>query len=216
MLLERELKLVTVEGQSGVLYQELQRGVSAKHSMSTTTSLQQCFYPHCCSGLFSADSRCFWSTNWKKQRSTTLEPLYSITPSSCSPPAPPFFVNFMDLSANGFPPHRPPPPHIWHLRPGPSRRFPVAPPLALSGRSEPAAREGGGGAHHLVLFTLLTGVLLSSQMISVDITSVQQIQQQCHFWMTSWWGWNSQLFSLSIRTLCPLNDSFLGQWHDRK
>lgn len=31
-----------------------------------------------------------------------------------------------------------------------------------------------GGAHRLVLFTLLTGVLLSSQMISVDITSARR------------------------------------------
>lgn len=31
-------------------------------------------------------------------------------------------------------------------------------------------REGRGRAHHLVLFTLLTGVLLSSHMISADIT----------------------------------------------
>lgn len=63
----------------------------------------------------------------------------------------------MDLSANGFPPHHPS--HIWHLHVGPSRplSFPVAPPLALSGRYE---REG------LVLFTSLTGVLLSSQMIN--------------------------------------------------
>lgn len=76
----------------------------------------------------------------------------------------------MDLSANGFPSHRPS--HIWHLQPSPSwpMSFPVASPLALSARSEPAAKEGGG-AHRLVLFTLLTGVLLSSQMISVDITS---------------------------------------------
>ena len=78
----------------------------------------------------------------------------------------------MDLSANGLPPQRPS--HIWHLQPGPSLSlsFPFAPPLALSGWSEPAAgREGG--AHLQALFTLLTGVLLSSHMISADITSVQ-------------------------------------------
>lgn len=170
---------MTAEGQSGFLYQELQRGFSASTVMSTTTSLQHCFYPYCCSGLFSTDSRCFWSTDWKKQRSTSFEPLYSITPSSCSPPTPPFFVNFMDLSTNGLPPHRAS--HIWHLRPGPSRlsSFPVAPPLAPSGRSEPAAGEGGRwGAHRLVLFTLLTGVLLSSQMISVDITSAQRFSSR--------------------------------------
>lgn len=73
-------------------------------------------------------------------------PLYSITTSSCSPPAPPFFVNFMDLSANGLPPHCPS--HIWHLQPGSSwpLSFRVAPPLALSGRSKPAAEEGGGSS----------------------------------------------------------------------
>lgn len=52
----------------------------------------------------------------------------------------------MDLSANGHPPHHSI--HIWHLRSGPSRllSFPVAPPLALSGQSEPAAGEGGGSS----------------------------------------------------------------------
>lgn len=38
-------------------------GFSARHSMSTVTSLQRCFYPHCCSGLYSADSSCFWLTD---------------------------------------------------------------------------------------------------------------------------------------------------------
>lgn len=84
------------------------------------------------------------------------------------------FVDFMDLSANGLPSYYPS--HIWPLQPGPSRppSFPLSPPLAQSGWSEPAAGEGGGSsAHRLVLFTLLTGVLLSSLMISVDITSSQ-------------------------------------------
>ncbi len=38
-------------------------GLWCQHSKSTSTSLQQCFYPHCCSGLYSADSRCFRSTD---------------------------------------------------------------------------------------------------------------------------------------------------------
>lgn len=100
--------------------------------------------------LYSADGCCFWSTDLKKQRITSLCPQQSCSTASLLPPAlrpsPPFFVNFMDLSANGLPPHHPS--HIWHLQPGPSRMlsFPVAPPLALSGRSEPAAGEGGGSS----------------------------------------------------------------------
>lgn len=86
------------------------------------------------------------------------ELLNSITPSFCSLSSPPFFVNFMDLSANGLPPHCPS--HIWHLSPSPNQPllFLVSSPVALSGRSVPAAEEGGGS---IPFFTLLTGQLLS-------------------------------------------------------
>lgn len=125
-------------------------GLWCQHSKSTTTSLQRCYCPHCCLGLYSADRRCFL-VDWleKTEKHLTLSPtelLYSITPSSCSPPTPPFFVNFMDLSANGLPPHHPL--HIWHLQPDLGRLLPfiVEPPLALRGRPEPAAGEGGGSS----------------------------------------------------------------------
>lgn len=77
------------------------------------------------------------------------------------PPSPSLLI-FMDLSANG---HRTRHPfHIRHL----SSRYPN--PL----------EEREGTTHHLVLFTLLCGVLMSSPMISLDITSAQHAaQQQC-------------------------------------
>lgn len=87
-----------------------------------------------------------WLEKTKKHHPPSLkELLNSFTPSSCSLPSPPFFVNFMDLSANGLPPHRPS--HIWHLLPSPSQplSFLVAPSLGLSGRSVPAAKEERGG-----------------------------------------------------------------------
>lgn len=178
---------MTAEGQNCFFHQGLQQcfGASTVCQQPTLYFLSSSLF-----GLYSADSF------EKKQRSTTspTEPLHSVAPSSCSPPTPPSFVNFMDLSANGFPPHRPS--HIWHLQAGPSRplSFPVAPPLALSGRSEPAAGEGGGSSR-LVLFTLLTGVLLSSQMISVDITSAHHPAFQ---------------HTLDSIAVSPLNDSIVG------
>lgn len=113
MLLEKELKLVTVEGQRGFLYQKLQRGFSAR-----TICQQPPLYSRPTTPIVGKQHSqltvvVFGRLTGEKQRSTSLETFYSITPSSCSSPStPPFFVNFMDLSANGLPPHCPS--HIWH------------------------------------------------------------------------------------------------------
>ena len=158
------------------LYQELQQPAQrVNNHLFTTAFLSPLLFRIILSWqpLFLVD----WLEKTKKHfaLSPTQPPLDSIAPSSCSPPTPPFFVNFMDLSANGLPPHRPS--HIWHLQPGPSRplSFNVAPPLAPSGRSEPAAGGGREKANRLVLFTLLARVLLSSTMISVSIASARHL-----------------------------------------
>lgn len=61
----------------------------------------------------------------------------------------------------------------------------LCPPLlTLSGRYPEPSAGRGGTTHHLVLFILLCGVLMSFPMISLDITSAQHAgQQQC--WMAS-------------------------------
>lgn len=175
------------------LYRELQQPAQrVNNHLFTTVFLSPLLFRIILSWqpLFLVD----WPEKTKKHfaLSPTQPPLDSIAPSSRSPPTPPFFVNFMDLSANGLPPHRPS--YIWHFQPGPSRplSFNVAPPLAPSGRSEPAAgeggREGGEKAHRLVLFTLLARVLLSSTMISVSITSARHLLDSTAvsvFWVTS-------------------------------
>ncbi|MED6260269.1 hypothetical protein ATANTOWER_010355 [Ataeniobius toweri] len=95
--------------------------------------------------------------------------LSPITLPSCSPAVPPFHVNFMDLSANCFPPLRPS--RMWHLQADTSQllSFPVASPLGPSAQDARASAGMERATHHLVLLTLLAGVLLSSHVISEEI-----------------------------------------------
>lgn len=139
---------------------------------------QQFLHQGCCAGkqtspateplasmclMIILDWFCFWST--EKHGSVP----HGIILSFCPPPIPPFHVNFMDLSANGFPPVHPS--RMCHLQANRSQQlsFPVASPLGLPARHEWASAGKEGAAHHLVLFTLLTEVLLSSHVISVKI-----------------------------------------------
>ena len=171
---ESELKLVTVEGQSCVSLS------GAAAAVSTTTSSPQRFCPHCCSGLYSADSRCFWSTDQKKQRSTSLCPQHgrrstaSLLPPAPRPPLPSLLILWIYLLMASLlivPPisgiSSPVRADHCHSMLLPHQLRPV-------GLNLP--REGGREkAHRLVLFTLLARVLLSSTMISVSIPSARHL-----------------------------------------